>query len=156
MPAWLSSSTDTSPAAPGFQVLNAVPPANYTTWNTLMDSIVDKINNQWGLDPYYEIWNEPDGDYWQGTETEYFELYKNTFFAIKDNHPTSKVGGPTVSNFRSRFGAPYTSGYLTNVQLDSSIIGRVIDSCASWGATMDFISWHKFELVLHSLDMEMD
>lgn len=156
MPAWLSSSTNTAPAAPGFQVLNAVPPANYNTWNTLMDSIVDKINNQWGLSPYYEIWNEPDGDYWQGTESEYFELYKNTFFAIKDNHPTARVGGPTVSNFRSTFGAPFAGGFLTNAELDASIIGRVIDSCASWGAVLDFISWHKFEVVLHSLEMEIN
>lgn len=66
MPLWLSSSNDPTEVAPGFTHYNAVPPANYNTWNILMDSIVDKINNQWGLDVYYEIWNEPDGDYCKG------------------------------------------------------------------------------------------
>ena len=156
MPQWLSSSSDASPVAPGFLFYNAVPPSNYTTWNTLMDSIVDKINNQWGLDPYYEFWNEPDGDYWQGTEVEYFQLFKSTIQAIKSNHPTAKVGGPTVSNFRIKFGAPFTGGYLTPSQLDETIIGRSIDSCVAWGTPLDFVSWHKFEVTLHAIEMELD
>ena len=121
-----------------------------------MNSIVDKINNQWGLDPYYEIWNEPDGDYWQGSEIEYFQFFKATLLAIKSNHPNAKVGGPTVSNFRTTFGLPFTGGYLSPAQLDSTIIGRVIDSCAVWNAKLDFVSWHKFELTLHAIEMEMD
>jgi xylan 1,4-beta-xylosidase len=156
MPLWLSSSSDTAIIEPGFSFFNAVPPANYATWNTLMDSIVEKINNQWGLDPYYEIWNEPDGAFWQGTESEYFEFFRNTFFAIKTNHPNAKVGGPTVSSFISSFTASFSLGYQTSTQLDSTIIGQVIDSCVSWGGTLDFISWHKFGVNLHVVDMEMD
>ncbi|MDX2360813.1 MAG: T9SS type A sorting domain-containing protein [Crocinitomicaceae bacterium] len=156
MPAWLSSSADTTTIAADITFLNAVPPANYTTWNTLMDSIVDKINNQWGLDPYYEIWNEPDGDYWQGTVPEYFEFYKNTLLAIKTNHPIAKVGGPTVSSFSADFSPASSNGYLTSAQLDSTIIGQVIDSCVSWGTPLDFISWHKFGQNLYVVDMEMD
>jgi hypothetical protein len=157
MPLWLSSSTDTTSIGGGFMVFNAMPPANYTTWNLLMDSIVSKINNQWGLDPYYEIWNEPDGEYWQGTTNEYFEFFKNTYFAIKINHPSAKVGGPTVSNFVSQFQTTtLPNGYLTHSQLDSTIIGLVIDSCVSWSAHLDFISWHKFGINLHAIENEMN
>lgn len=156
MPAWMSSSSDTTTVDPGFQFLNAVPPANYTTWNTLMDSIVSKINDQWGLDPYYEIWNEPDGAFWQGTVSEYFELYKNTLLAIKTNHPAAKVGGPTVSSFTADFLPASSNGYLSTAQLDATIIGQVIDSCVSWGTPLDFISWHKFGQNLYAIDMEMD
>ncbi len=150
MPLWLSSSSDPTEVAPGFYYYNAVPPANYITWNTLMDSIVDKLNNQWGLDVYYEIWNEPDGEYWQGTEQEYFTFYKNTLQAIKSNHPTAKVGGPVVSNFVSSFSTTFPSGYLSNAQLDATIIGQVIDSCVAWGTALDFLSWHKFSINLYS------
>jgi hypothetical protein len=156
IPSWLSSSSDTTTVAPGIGYLNAVPPSNYNIWNTLMDSIVDKINNQWGLDPYYEIWNEPDGDYWQGTIPEYFEFFRNTLTAIKTNHPNAKVGGPTVSNFISSFTYSFPPGHLTNSQLDSTIIGQVIDSCVSWGTTIDFVSWHKFSVNLYAVDMEMN
>lgn len=156
MPLWLSSSSDPTEVAPGFSHYNAVPPANYTFWNTLMDSIVDKINNQWGLDVYYEIWNEPDGEYWQGTEQEYFTFFKNTLQAIKSNHPSAKVGGPVVSNFVSSFTTSFPNGYLSNAELDATIIGQVIDSCVAWGTTLDFISWHKFGINLHSEDNQLD
>lgn len=156
MPLWLSSSTDPTEVAPGFKFFNAVPPANYAIWNTLMDSIVDKINNQWGLDVYYEIWNEPDGEYWQGTEQEYFTFFKNTLQAIKTQHPTAKVGGPVVSDFVSSFSTTFPSGYLSNAQLDATIMGQVIDSCVAWGSTMDFISWHKFGINLYSEDNQLN
>lgn len=156
MPAWLSSSSDTTTVESGWGLLNAVPPSNYSTWNTLMDSIVGKINDQWGLDPYYEIWNEPDGNYWQGTIEEYFILYKNTLQAIKSNHPNAKVGGPTVSNFTTSFTTSFPAGFLPNNVLDATIIGQVIDSCVQWGTPMDFISWHKFNLSLYAVEMEIN
>lgn len=150
MPIWLSSSTDTTEVDPGFRFFNAVPPSDYTVWNTLVDSIVDKITNQWGLDVYFEIWNEPDGNFWQGTEQEYFTFFKNTLQTIQSNHPNAKVGGPLVSNFVSSFSSSFPDGYLTNSELDATIIGKVIDSCVAWGTPLDFISWHKFGLNLHS------
>ncbi len=156
MPLWLSSSTDTTEVAPGFKFFNAVPPTNYAIWNTLMDSIVDKINNQWGMDVYYEIWNEPDGEYWQGTEQEYFTFFKNTLQAIKTQHPTAKVGGPVVSDFVSSFSTTFPSGYLTNEQMDATIMGQVIDSCVAWGTPLDFISWHKFGINLYSEDHQFN
>lgn len=156
MPLWLSSSTDTTMVEPGILFYNAVPPSDYNVWNTLVDSIVDKINNQWGLDVYYEIWNEPDGNFWQGTEQEYFEFYKNTLQAIKSNHPNAKVGGPTVSSFVSSFSGSFPNGYLTNAQLDATIIGQVIDSCVAWGTPMDFFSWHKFGLNLYVEDNQIN
>jgi len=156
MPLWLSSSTDPTEVAPGFNYYNAVPPANYSTWNTLMDSIVDKINNQWGLDVYYEIWNEPDGEYWQGTEQEYFTFFKNTLLAIKSNHPAAKIGGPVVSDFVSSFSTSFPSGFLSTAQLDATIIGQVIDSCVTWGTTLDFLSWHKFGINLYSEDNQLN
>ncbi|MBI2270377.1 MAG: T9SS type A sorting domain-containing protein [Bacteroidetes bacterium] len=157
MPLWLSSSTDnTISGDPNWKKFNAMPPANYATWNLLIDSIVSKINGQWGLDPYYEIWNEPDNFYWQGTPAQYFDFFNKTYFAIKTNHPTAKVGGPVLASFTSKFGSAYPIGFITNSQLDSSIIGRLIDSCMVWNAPLDFISWHKFDSFLHSMKMEID
>jgi Glycosyl hydrolases family 39/Secretion system C-terminal sorting domain len=156
LPLWLSSSTDkTVLGDPNWKKFNAVPPANYALWNILMDSIVNKINKQWGLNPYYEIWNEPDNFYWQGTPEQYFDFFKKTYFAVKTKHPTARIGGPTLSSFTSKFGSAYPVGFITNTQFNSSIMGRLIDSCVAWNAKLDFISWHKFDSFLYSTDMEI-
>lgn len=157
MPLWLSSSQDTTVLGdPNWRKYNAVPPADYATWNRLMDSIVHKINDQWGLDPYYEIWNEPDNFYWQGTPAQYFNFFKKTYFAIKTKHPNAKVGGPVLASFTSKFGSAYPVGFITDAEFGSSIIGSLIDSCVKWHAPMDFVSWHKFDSFLYSIPMEMD
>jgi hypothetical protein len=157
MPPWLSSSSDTTTLGdPNWKKFNAMPPASYATWSLLVDSVVSKINDQWGLDPYYEIWNEPDNFYWQGTPAQYFEFFNKTYFAIKKNHPTAKVGGPVLASFTSKFGSAYPPGFISNTQLDSSIIGMLIDSCIAWNAPLDFLSWHKFDSFLYSLEMEFN
>ncbi|MBK8368949.1 MAG: hypothetical protein IPL10_16590 [Bacteroidetes bacterium] len=99
MPAWLSSSSNGSPSStPGWYVLNTKPPANWNTWQTVVDSITSKIVNQFGIsNAYFEIWNEPDLGSWTGTMNEYFTLYKRTYDGIKSANPTTKAGGPAVN-----------------------------------------------------------
>jgi len=159
MPAWLSSSSDNSsiPGAgdPNWLYYNTVPPADYNVWGTLVDSIVDKISNQWGLDVHYEIWNEPDNFYWQGTPQEYFTFFKNTYSAIRSNHPTVKIGGPAVASFNSCFGFSLPQGHLDNAQFDQTIIAQLIDSCEIWNMPLDFISWHEFDPFPHSMAQEV-
>jgi len=159
MPAWLSSSTNTTPfpasVDPNWTILNGMPPANYNTWAILMDSIVNKINDQWGLNPYYEIWNEPENYYWQGTTAQYFTFFKNTYKALKLNHPNALVGGPTVSSFKSCYNSSLPVGHLSNSQYNQTIIANVIDSCVSWNVKLDFICWHKFDPLLQSVNEEI-
>ncbi len=156
MPLWLSSSSDTTMLIGGWRIYNARPPSDYAVWNALVDSIVTRIHS-WGLDPYYEIWNEPDLEYWSGTEGEYFELFRNTYRAIKSADPEARVGGPAVSGFITRLDTlTMPNGFLTDAQLDSTIIGRVIDSCVSWDMPLDFISWHSFGVNLHKEEMLFD
>ena len=80
MPAWLSSSSDGSPSStPGWYVLNTKPPASWIDWNNMVNTVVDRIVNTYGIsNAYFEIWNEPDLGSWTGSENEYFELFKKT------------------------------------------------------------------------------
>ncbi len=159
MPGWLSSSSNSSsiPGAgdPNWVYYNTVPPADYNVWGTLVDSIVDKISNQWGLDVHYEIWNEPDNFYWQGTPQEYFTFFKNTYDAIRSNHPTVKIGGPATASFNSCFGFSLPQGHLDNTQFEQTIIAQLIDSCEVWNMPLDFISWHEFDPFPHSMAQEV-
>ena len=49
---------------------------------------------------YFEVWNEADlHAFWNGTKSQYFELYKVSAEAVKSVDPTLRVGGPATSNF---------------------------------------------------------
>jgi Glycosyl hydrolases family 39/Secretion system C-terminal sorting domain len=160
MPLWLSSSNNTSPIPgagdPSWNVHHGHPPANYAVWTELLDSVVQKMSVQWGLDIDYEIWNEPDNFYWQASPQQYFEFFHRSYTAIKTAHPNVRVGGPVVSQFTSIFGSIPPLGALSQAQLNQSIIANLIDSCVSWGTPLDFISWHKFDIVSHAIPQEMN
>lgn len=155
MPAWLSSSSDGSPAqTPGWSVLNTKPPANWATWQTVVDSIVHKINNQWGLAPYYEVWNEPDIGSWTGTESDYFQLYRSTWSGAKAADAAALVGGPALNywgNGLSHLAIPEALPYDTF--LTHSLLVRLTDSALAAGMPPDFLSWHAF--LLAPRDMEV-
>ncbi len=146
MPAWLSSSSDPSPAqTPGWSVLNTTPPANWTTWQTVVDSIVNKINNQWGLDPYYEVWNEPDIGSWTGTEAEYMRLFRTTRAGAKNADPTAKIGGPAVNYWANGLARTFIPETIhPDTFATHSLIAHLIDSMLITQTMPDFISWHNF------------
>lgn len=148
MPAWLSSSSDGSPAeAPGWFVLNTKPPANYADWEAMVRRVVDRIINEYGItNAYFEIWNEPALGSWTGTKQEYFELFERTYDAIKSVSTTAPVGGPGTNHWGRNldFDQPY--GYLSNVVGDLSLVGELIDSTEAWGKALDFVTWHDFSL----------
>ncbi len=148
MPAWLSSSSDGSPATtPGWYVLNTKPPANWNTWQTVVDSITDKIVNQFGIsNAWFEVWNEPDIGSWTGSMSDYFRLYRTTYDGIKAAAPNAKVGGPTCNAWYNSIGWQPNSGYISNPTGDSSLTGLLLDSAVAAGRTPDFISWHSFSL----------
>ncbi|MGL5892719.1 MAG: GH39 family glycosyl hydrolase, partial [Bacteroidia bacterium] len=146
MPAWLSSSSDPSPAqTPGWYVLNTKPPANWTSWQTVVDSIVNKINNQWGLDPYYEVWNEPDIGSWTGTEAEYMRLFRTTRAGAKNADPAAKVGGPAVNYWANGLARTFIPEKIhPDTFAAHSLIAHLIDSMLITQTMPDFISWHNF------------
>jgi hypothetical protein len=149
MPAWLSSSSDGSPAStPGWYILNTKPPASWTAWNNMVNTVIDRIINVYGItNAYFEIWNEPDLGSWTGTNGEYFELFKNTYDAIKSVNINIPVGGPATNHWGKGLNYEPPYGYLTNQIADSSLIGQLIDSTYTWNRPLDFISWHNFNVV---------
>lgn len=148
MPAWLSSSSDGSPAAtPGWFVLNTKPPASWTNWTNAITAITQRIVNNYGIDnAYFEIWNEPDLGSWTGTKEAYFELYRRTYDAIKIVDAQLPVGGPATNFWGNNIGFEPPFGYIPNQVADASLIGELIDSTVNWNRPMDFISWHNFNL----------
>jgi len=84
---------------------NGSPPKDYGKWAGLVRAFTEHCVARYGADEvekwYFEVWNEPnlDGFFKNGTQQQYFELYKITALMIKRIDPKLRVGGPTTSNF---------------------------------------------------------
>ena len=159
MPYWLSSSDDWSVMSDeSWREFMTHPPDNYDTWNASVKAVVKKIKN-WGIHPYYEIWNEPDGIYWQGNDADLLELFKQTAISIKEEDPMAKVGGfgmhtwwrsadPQLANEQQKFQSPVMGFLPDTIPEKYAILYKLMDSVAgSWAdeeVPLDFISYHFF------------
>lgn len=83
---------------------NVAPPNNYEKWAALIGRLVEHWMQRYGKEEietwYYEIWNEPNlKPFWDGTKSQYFELYKVSVKVIKAIDGKLRVGGPATSNY---------------------------------------------------------
>ena len=118
----------------------AYPPKDYRKWSDLIFEFVEHLRGRYG-DPeaktwLWEVWNEPDIGYWQGTAEEYFKLYDFTVDAILRAFPQARIGGPDSTGPASPKAAEFLRMFL-----DHCAHGRNYVSGAR-GARLDFISFH--------------
>ena len=79
------------------------PPADYNRWDALMTAFARHLVDRYGIDEisqwYFEVWNEPNLDFWTGRPQQqtYFELYDHTARALKAVNPLIRVGGPATA-----------------------------------------------------------
>lgn len=80
------------------------PPKDYEKWDNLIRAFAGHLIDRYGLDEvaqwYFEVWNEPNIDFWTGVpkEATYYELYDHTARALKSVNPGLRVGGPSTSS----------------------------------------------------------
>jgi xylan 1,4-beta-xylosidase len=85
---------------------------------------------------YWELWNEPDGGYWQGTPEEYNKLYDFTAAAVKRALPTARIGGPHVTGPAN----PRAEKFLRNF-LEHALRGTNYATGKS-GSPLDYVGFH--------------
>lgn len=80
---------------------NITPPSSYDAWYTLIYRITKHFTDRYGEDEvrswYFEVWNEPDGWFFDGSREEYFRLYAHAARAVKAVCADYRVGGPSVA-----------------------------------------------------------
>ena len=82
---------------------NVSPPKDYAKWDELITQLTKHLVERYGIDEvakwYFEVWNEPNLDFWSGTPRQqtYFELYDHTARDIKNVAPSLRVGGPATA-----------------------------------------------------------
>jgi xylan 1,4-beta-xylosidase len=82
---------------------NVSPPRSMERWDELVKSFAQHLVDRYGIDEvsqwYFEVWNEPNIDFWGGIprERSYFDLYAHTASDLKSINPRIRVGGPATA-----------------------------------------------------------
>jgi xylan 1,4-beta-xylosidase len=79
------------------------PPKDYAKWDALVTAFAQHLVDRYGINEvsqwYFEVWNEPNLDFWTGhpLRPTYFELYDHTARTLKTVSPRIRVGGPATA-----------------------------------------------------------
>jgi xylan 1,4-beta-xylosidase len=108
------------------------PPKDYAKWQELVRVVVAHLVQRYGTRTvrgwYFEVWNEPDIDYWHGTPQDYWRLYDHAVAGARAALPGAKVGGPASTGPSIPKAAKFLDDFLSHV--------------AAAKAPLDFISFH--------------
>jgi xylan 1,4-beta-xylosidase len=106
------------------------PPKDYAKWEDLVYNFAHHLVDRYGIDEvaqwYFEVWNEPNIDFWTGQpkQATYFELYDHAARAIKRADSRLRVGGPATAQ--------------------AAWVSAMIEHCVQGGIALDFVSTHVY------------
>jgi xylan 1,4-beta-xylosidase len=106
------------------------PPNDYGRWDALITALAQHLVERYGIDEvsqwYFEVWNEPNLDFWAGEpkQSTYWTLYEHTARALKAVDLRLRVGGPSTAQ--------------------AAWVAEFIRHCHEQGIPVDFISTHVY------------
>jgi xylan 1,4-beta-xylosidase len=106
------------------------PPKDYAKWDALIKAFANHLVERYGVDEisqwYFEVWNEPNIDFWTGRPAQqtYFELYDHTARALKAANSRIRVGGPSTAQ--------------------AAWVGDMIAHATQNNVPLDFVSTHVY------------
>ncbi len=109
---------------------NVAPAKDWDKWQQLIENFTRHLVERYGENEvsqwYFEVWNEPNIDFWAGVpkETTYYELYDRTARAIKRVSPSLRVGGPATAQ--------------------AAWVDRFLAHCKEKNVPVDFASTHVY------------
>jgi xylan 1,4-beta-xylosidase len=115
------------------------PPKDYAKWGELVRVVTAHLVARYGkeevLQWYFEVWNEPDIDYWHSTPENYWKLYDYAVAGVRAALPGARVGGPASTSPGRDKAHAFLDAFLKHVNSDKSAAdGKPIP--------IDFISFH--------------
>jgi xylan 1,4-beta-xylosidase len=106
------------------------PPKDWDKWGGLISAFTRHLVDRYGIDEvsqwYFEVWNEPNWDFWAGEpkQATYWQLYDHAASAIKAVSPRLRVGGPATAQ------AAWAADFIRH--------------CAENKVAVDFVSTHVY------------
>jgi xylan 1,4-beta-xylosidase len=128
MPKKLTS--DPSALHPFWYKQNVAPPKDWNRWEQLIENFTRHLVDRYGVDEvaqwYFEVWNEPNIDFWAGNPKEetYYLLYDHAARAIKRVSSRLRVGGPATAQ--------------------AAWVDRFLAHCKEKNVPVDFASTHVY------------
>ncbi len=114
----------------------AYPPKDYDKWRDLVTAWVRHCVERYGQAEveqwYWEVWNEPNIMYWQGTRDEWFKLHDYAIDGVRRALPTARVGGPDAAGS----GGEFMDAFLRHV------VSGKNSATGATGTPTDFLSFH--------------
>jgi xylan 1,4-beta-xylosidase len=118
----------------------AYPPKDYRKWSELIFQFVSHLRDRYGdkaLKSWlWEVWNEPDIGYWQGTREEFFKLYDFSVEAVLKALPSARIGGPDTTGAASPRAAEFLRLFLEHCTHQKNY------ATGKRGTRLDFVSFH--------------
>ncbi|TAN02630.1 MAG: glycosyl hydrolase family 39 [Rhodanobacteraceae bacterium] len=109
---------------------NPMPPKSYAEWDAMIKAFAEHLVQRYGINEvatwYFEVWNEPNLDFWGGDpkQATYFKLYDHTARDLKSVSPRLRVGGPATAQ------AAWVTAFLDHVHKND--------------VPIDFVSTHVY------------
>src|SRR6267154_883491 len=109
---------------------NVAPPKDWNKWEQLVEKFTRHLVERYGIDEvsqwYFEVWNEPNLDFWAGDprEATYYQLYDSAARAIKRVSPRLRIGGPATAQ--------------------AAWVDRFLAHCEEKNVPVDFASTHVY------------
>jgi xylan 1,4-beta-xylosidase len=106
------------------------PPKDYARWDALITAFARHLVERYGIEEvsqwYFEVWNEPNLDFWGGTprQATYWTLYDHTARSLKAVDVRLRVGGPATAQ------AAWVAAFIAH--------------CKEHGVPVDFVSSHVY------------
>jgi xylan 1,4-beta-xylosidase len=106
------------------------PPKDPAKWSAFIEAFTKHLVDRYGREKveqwYFEVWNEPNIDFWDGDPKQltYFQLYDETALAVKKVDPKIRIGGPATAQ--------------------AAWVDNFIAHCTEKHVPFDFVSTHVY------------
>ncbi|HXN26856.1 MAG TPA: hypothetical protein VN902_07015 [Candidatus Acidoferrales bacterium] len=118
----------------------AYPPRDYAKWSQLVFQFTRHLRERYGDAEVktwlWEVWNEPDIEYWKGTPEEYFKLYDFTADAVLRAFPDARIGGPDSTGPGNPRAAEFLRKFLDHCAHQTNY------ATGKTGSPLLFVSFH--------------
>jgi len=118
----------------------AYPPKDYQKWSELVFQFVRHLSERYGTAEtrtwLWEVWNEPDIAYWQGTREEFLKLYDYSADAVLRALPDARIGGPDSTGPASPKAAEFLRAFLDHCAHQRNFV------TGKTGSRLDFVAFH--------------
>ncbi len=136
---------------------HGTPPKDFTRWSEIVGNFLRHCLARYGEAEvrswFFEIWNEPNlRGFWNGTQQQFFEMYRVIVHTLKNIDPQLRIGGPATSSYhpdqavyeRLKAKKDVTAADFVGVECKGPWIEDFLAFCEKENLPVDFVSSHPY------------